>query len=201
MFYPIFHPLSTGERLALCAEAPTNCHTFRVRRGAGRSLSVINLRLEPRRLSHPAVPHPSSYRPDGGCSGCTRGGVEGYIPGWCIGAYMPGWVYQGGYPLPYIPQGGYPSPVHTSGCTMPTMLPRCVLCPPCYPGVYYASLIPQGVLRLPHTSGVLCPPWCPCVLCCPCVTSVFGRMEPVVHPVDGRMEHVVHPLMGECAPL
>jgi len=49
--YPIFHPLTVGERRAFCAEFPTNCHTFGSRRTSLRLITVINLGVEPRASS------------------------------------------------------------------------------------------------------------------------------------------------------
>ena len=46
--YPIFPNFIPGERLQLCAESPTNCHTLRVWESSMRLIFLINLGLEPR---------------------------------------------------------------------------------------------------------------------------------------------------------
>ena len=56
LFYPIFPVYSPGRAEGLCAEFPTDHNRKERSRGAGRPLTVINLRTEPRGVcaAHPA---------------------------------------------------------------------------------------------------------------------------------------------------
>jgi len=72
--YPIFHTFLSGKRQQLCAEPPTNLHTFGERKALCASYSSIIPGYEPRALLHTAqsgtVVHVSASQ----CDRYTQGG-------------------------------------------------------------------------------------------------------------------------------
>ena len=149
MSHPIFTPDLTGEPEQLCAELSSTLHTFGRLEVSMRLIVLIIPKGEPRAPHRPAVPHPSSYRPDGMSSVV--------YPGMYTRAYTPGYythqgtghIHRVSLLLPYHP--GYPSCSHTTlgiylpWCTYSRYIPTMVH----IQQVYSSPVVPQGVLLPP----------------------------------------------------